>query len=104
MRQSHEENSTAKRDRRSPDASTSKLVKTLIKTSLDCIPCLLRQSLDAARLVSTNPSRLECSIFSGNFMKIREATAVDSKLIRNLLLDAFGKEEGSDIQRETPGC
>jgi uncharacterized protein with ATP-grasp and redox domains len=27
-----------------------------MKTSLDCIPCLLRQSLDAARLVSTNPS------------------------------------------------
>jgi len=26
-----------------------------VKTSLDCIPCLLRQSLDAARLVSTNP-------------------------------------------------
>jgi damage-control phosphatase, subfamily I len=37
-------------------ANTSKLVKTLMKTSLDCIPCLLRQSLDAARLVSTNPS------------------------------------------------
>jgi len=27
-----------------------------MKTSLDCIPCLLRQSLDTARLVSTNPS------------------------------------------------
>jgi uncharacterized protein with ATP-grasp and redox domains len=27
-----------------------------MKTSLDCIPCILRQSLDAARLVSTNPS------------------------------------------------
>ncbi len=27
-----------------------------MKTSLDCIPCLLRQSLDAARLVSTDPS------------------------------------------------
>jgi uncharacterized protein with ATP-grasp and redox domains len=27
-----------------------------MKTSLDCIPCLLRQSLDAARLISTNPS------------------------------------------------
>ncbi len=27
-----------------------------MKTSLDCIPCLLRQSLDAARLVSTNSS------------------------------------------------
>jgi len=27
-----------------------------MKTSLDCIPCLLRQSLDAARLVSSNPS------------------------------------------------
>ncbi len=27
-----------------------------MKTSLDCIPCLLRQSLDAARLVSANPS------------------------------------------------
>jgi uncharacterized protein with ATP-grasp and redox domains len=37
-------------------ARTSKLVKSPMKTSLDCIPCLLRQSLDAARLVSTNPS------------------------------------------------
>jgi uncharacterized protein with ATP-grasp and redox domains len=27
-----------------------------MKTSLDCIPCLLRQSLDAARLVSPDPS------------------------------------------------
>lgn len=27
-----------------------------MKTSLDCIPCLLRQSLDAARLVSSSPS------------------------------------------------
>ncbi len=27
-----------------------------MKTSLDCIPCLLRQALDAARLISTNPS------------------------------------------------
>lgn len=27
-----------------------------MKTSLDCIPCILRQSLDAARLVSANPS------------------------------------------------
>lgn len=27
-----------------------------MKTSLDCIPCILRQALDAARLVSTNPS------------------------------------------------
>ena len=27
-----------------------------MKTSLDCIPCLLRQSLDAARLVSSDPS------------------------------------------------
>jgi len=27
-----------------------------MKTSLDCIPCLLRQSLEAARLVSSNPS------------------------------------------------
>lgn len=27
-----------------------------MKTSLDCIPCLLHQSLDAARLVSQNPS------------------------------------------------
>ncbi|MBO0351950.1 DUF89 family protein [Phormidium pseudopriestleyi FRX01] len=27
-----------------------------MKTSLDCIPCLLRQSLDAARLISTDPS------------------------------------------------
>jgi len=26
-----------------------------MKTSLDCIPCILRQSLDAARLVSPNP-------------------------------------------------
>jgi putative acetyltransferase len=30
-------------------------------------------------------------------MKIREATAVDSELIRNLHLDAFGKEEGSAV-------
>jgi uncharacterized protein with ATP-grasp and redox domains len=36
--------------------SVAKFVKTLMKTSLDCIPCLLRQSLEAARLVSTNPS------------------------------------------------
>ena len=27
-----------------------------MKTSLDCIPCILRQALDAARLVSTNPA------------------------------------------------
>jgi uncharacterized protein with ATP-grasp and redox domains len=27
-----------------------------MKTSLDCIPCLLRQSLEAARLVTANPS------------------------------------------------
>jgi uncharacterized protein with ATP-grasp and redox domains len=27
-----------------------------MKTSLDCIPCILRQSLDAARLVSTDPA------------------------------------------------
>lgn len=26
-----------------------------MKTSLDCIPCILRQTLDAARLVSTDP-------------------------------------------------
>jgi uncharacterized protein with ATP-grasp and redox domains len=37
-------------------ARTAKFVKSPMKTSLDCIPCLLRQSLDAARLVSTNPS------------------------------------------------
>jgi uncharacterized protein with ATP-grasp and redox domains len=37
-------------------ARTSNLVKTLMKASLDCIPCLLRQSLDAAKLVPTNPS------------------------------------------------
>ncbi len=30
--------------------------KILMKTFLDCIPCLLRQSLDAARLVSPDPS------------------------------------------------
>lgn len=27
-----------------------------MKTSLDCIPCLLRQSLEASRLVSPDPS------------------------------------------------
>ena len=27
-----------------------------MKTSLDCIPCIVRQALDAARLVSTNPA------------------------------------------------
>lgn len=27
-----------------------------MKTSLDCIPCILRQTLDAARLVSTDPA------------------------------------------------
>ncbi|GAH88028.1 unnamed protein product, partial [marine sediment metagenome] len=27
-----------------------------MKTSLDCIPCFIRQALDAARLVSTDPA------------------------------------------------
>ena len=33
----------------------------------------------------------------GNSMMSREATAVDSELIRNLHLDAFGKEEGPAV-------
>ncbi|MFN8967140.1 MAG: GNAT family N-acetyltransferase [Pseudanabaena sp.] len=32
-------------------------------------------------------------------MKIREATAFDSELIRNLHLDAFGKEDGSAVSK-----
>jgi hypothetical protein len=73
-----------------------------MKTSLDCIPCLLRQSLDAARLVSPNPSVHEQIIrdalsWAGE-MDLNQSPPAIAQLIHRRLRELVGV---TDPYRET---
>lgn len=68
-----------------------------MKTSLDCIPCILRQSLDAARLASTNPSVHEQIIrdvlIRAGEMDLNQSPPVMAQLIHRRLREITGVDD-----------
>ncbi|PAX52967.1 damage-control phosphatase ARMT1 family protein [Brunnivagina elsteri] len=68
-----------------------------MKTSLDCIPCILRQSLDAARLASTNPSVHEQIIrdvlIRAGEMDLNQSPPAMAQLIHRRLREITGVDD-----------